>query len=75
MEGINKLERIISEIKILDNYDKTELLKRIKKLIKGSKTKENNYSLLGLSGLGKNIWGKNNISADEYIDTERESWN
>jgi hypothetical protein len=68
-----QVERIINEIKILDYYAKLDILEKLVRLLRepARKTKKQ-YSLLQLEGLGKEIW--QNISVDEYIDQERDSW-
>lgn len=75
MAEIKQVDRIISDIKILDYYGKLEILEKLVKLIKSSEPKKlkKEYSLLDLKGLGKEVW--KNVDVDEYIDTERNSWN
>jgi hypothetical protein len=64
-------QQILQEIDTLDCVDKLHILSYITKdLIKsGAKT---NHQLTELRGLGKEIW--QNCDIDNYIQTERASW-
>ncbi len=75
MAETRQIERIVNDIKILDDYAKLEILEKLVKLIKNSKSGKlkKERSLLDLQGLGKEVW--EDVNADEYIDTERNSWN
>jgi hypothetical protein len=56
----------------LDYYGKLEVLEKLVRLLRepAKKSKEQ-YSLLQLEGLGKEIWQEVNVN--EYIDQERDS--
>jgi hypothetical protein len=75
MAETRQIERIVNDIKILDDYAKLEILEKLVKLIRNSKPSKlkKERSLLDLQGLGKEVW--EDVNADEYIDTERNSWN
>ncbi len=75
MANINRIERIVNDIKILDYYGKLEILEKLVRLLKkpDEKKLKKQHSLLELEGLGKEIW--EDVDIDEYIDQERNSWN
>ncbi|MCK4766033.1 MAG: hypothetical protein KAW12_27790 [Candidatus Aminicenantes bacterium] len=74
MANANQIERIISDIKILDYYGKLQILEKLVRLLKSPGPIEagKKHSLLELEGLGEEIW--KDINVDEYIDQERNSW-
>lgn len=74
MQTAAQVERIISDIEILDYWQKIEILEQLVHSLKKSGTSQlsDSHSLLELQGLGKEIW--KNVNVDEYIDNQRNSW-
>ena len=63
---------IYREISKLNNKDKKIILSKLINEIKLSSQKEEQYSIMGIKGLGKEIW--NGIDAQYYVNIERASW-
>ncbi|HOO71591.1 MAG TPA: hypothetical protein PK926_07505 [Spirochaetota bacterium] len=68
----NKLENIYREISNLNNKEKKIILSKLINEIKLSSQKEEQYSIMGIKGLGKEIW--DDIDAQYYVNIERASW-
>ncbi|MDK2842189.1 MAG: hypothetical protein PWQ17_1694 [Anaerophaga sp.] len=67
----NNINQILSQIEYLSYDEKIEVMDRIIRSFK----KQNSSAREGLTrlkGLGKGLW--NNINVDEYIDSQRKTW-
>ncbi len=69
-----QLDRIVSDIKTLDYFQKLTVLEKLVQLLKktDSPEKEKTYSILDLKGCGKELW--KNIDSNQFLETERNSW-
>lgn len=68
-----RVDRLIDEIKGMDDYAKLDLLEKLVKPIKRPPGKSRKTrSILELKGLGKEVW--EGVDVEEYIRKERDSW-
>jgi len=67
-----KIDHIVSQIELLDYDNKINILEKVLGMIKNSRGNDKSQSILNLKGLGKDIW--TSIDVDDYLKTERESW-
>lgn len=66
------VETIYRHISKLKNSDKKVLLTKLIAEISIHDTEKQNLNIYDLKGVGKEVW--NNIDAQEYVDSERASW-
>ncbi|MEA3416438.1 MAG: hypothetical protein U9R02_09845 [Thermodesulfobacteriota bacterium] len=65
-------ETIYRQISKLKNNEKKVLLTKIITEITVSGEAQQNLNIYDLKGVGKEVW--NNIDAQEYVNSERASW-
>jgi hypothetical protein len=67
----NNINQILSQIEGLSYDEKVEVMDRIIHSFK-KRNLTARQGLTSLKGLGKNLW--ENINVDEYIDSQRKTW-
>ena len=67
----NNVNQILSQIEGLSYDEKVEVMDRIIHSFKKQKL-TTRQGLSSLKGLGKDLW--KNINVDEYIDSQRKTW-
>lgn len=67
----NKVNQILSQIEGLSYDEKVEVMDRIIHSFK-KRNLTARQGLNNLKGLGKDLW--KNINVDEYIDSQRKTW-
>ena len=64
---------MIASLPLLETEEQLNMLQVLSSMIKRAVcSKERTHSLLELEGLGAETW--KNISADDYVNAERDSW-
>lgn len=64
---------MIASLPLLETEEQLNMLEVLSSMIKRAvRSKERTHSLLELEGLGADTW--KNISADDYVNAERDSW-
>jgi hypothetical protein len=66
------VETIYRQISKLKNNEKKVLLIKLITEITASGEAQQNLNIYDLKGVGKEVW--NNIDAQEYVNSERASW-
>jgi len=66
------VETIYRQISKLKNTEKKVLLIKLITEITASGEAQQNLNIYDLKGVGKEVW--NNIDAQEYVNSERASW-
>ena len=67
-----KLENIYREISKLNNKEKKIILSKLVTEINLSSSKDEKYSIMGIRGIGKEIW--HGVDAQNYVNNERAAW-
>lgn len=70
MEKLNSRESILKEIRKLNLNEQIKLMEELVFMLKKEVKKR---SILELKGLGREVW--EGIDIEEYIESERSSWN
>jgi len=65
-----KLNKILSQVKKLNQLEQVALVKKIAGIIGENKQSSKKVSLTQLSGLGAHIW--HDVDIDKYVDDERQ---
>jgi hypothetical protein len=72
MDSSVNINHIVNELEKLDYNSKKSILSRLVTLIRKEDKAITASSLVGLRGLGKEVWQKCDTSG--YVSSERESW-
>jgi len=69
MEHTVNIEKLLSEVRKLDNTKKIDLISQIQAQVNRETKKTSTKNLKDLKGLGASLWQKVNI--EEYLNEER----
>ena len=70
MEKAININQLLSQVELLDNTSKLNLVERIIALIKKENKTKKNSSITDLNGLGKEIW--KGVDVNKYVENERQ---
>lgn len=66
-------EHILRDVESLSRAEQLRLISELTENLRLEATPEAHTSILDLQGLGKDVW--QGVDAQDYVDSERSSWN
>ena len=66
-------EQILRDVESLSRAEQLRLISELTENLRLEPTPEAHTSILDLQGLGRDVW--QGVDAQDYVDSERSSWN